>query len=164
MGPLYGALLKQNVGHYLQHLALSMIIWSFFSAYINESCGAFIGAEDYIRQIKLPLTVHLFRVLAKNIVTLLHNCLIILIVIAIYPPSNLGSLLLLPLGILLVLGNMVWIGLVLAIICARFRDIPLIVANLMQAAFFFRPYCGESKCWAIVALLLTIIHFIILST
>lgn len=139
MGPLYGSLLKQDIGPYLQHLAISMIIWSFISGFINESCTAFISAEGYIKEIKQPLTVHLLRTLARNLLYLIHNLAIILIVLLFYPPDNPIMLLLVPLGFFLVFGNLYWMGLLLAVLCARFRDIPQVVTNLMQMMFFISP-------------------------
>ncbi|MGZ0080413.1 ABC transporter permease [Methylomonas sp. YC3] len=139
MGPLYGALLKQDIGPYIQHLSVSMIIWGLISGYINESCMAFISAEGYIKQIKMPLTVHLLRVLAKNLLYFLHNVVIILVVLFLYPPQNLKAFFLIPLGFFLLFGNLFWIGLLLSILSARFRDIPQIIANIMQVLFFISP-------------------------
>jgi lipopolysaccharide transport system permease protein len=139
MGPLYGALLKQDIGPYIQHLAISMIIWTFLSGFINESCSAFISAEGYIKEIKQPLAVYLLRTLTRNVLYFLHNLVIILIVLFFYPPTQLTMLLQIPLGIVLVFGNLYWIGLLLAILCARFRDIPQVVTSFMQVLFFVSP-------------------------
>jgi ABC-type polysaccharide/polyol phosphate export permease len=139
MGPLYGALLGQDVTTYLQHVAISFIIWTFISSSINESGTAFIGAEGYIKQIALPLSVHILRLLSKNVLMLAHNALIIVLVLIFLPPAHWGSLWLLPFGLLLVLGNLFWIALLLAVLSARFRDIPQIVASVVQVAFFLSP-------------------------
>lgn len=139
MGPLYGALLGQDVSSYLQHLAISLIIWFFISASINEAGGTFVGAEGYIKQVALPLSVHVFRLLAKNIVMLVHNALIIVLVLIYLPPAHWGDFWLFPLGLLLVLGNLFWITLLLAVLSARFRDIPQLVTNIVQVAFFLSP-------------------------
>lgn len=139
MGPLYGALLGQDVSTYLQHVAISFIIWAFISSIINESGTAFIGAEGFIKQIALPLSLHVFRLLAKNGLMLAHNALIIVLVLIFLPPAHWGNLWLLPFGLLLVLGNLFWIALLLAVLSARFRDIPQIVASVVQALFFLSP-------------------------
>lgn len=139
MGPLYGALLGQDVSTYLQHVAISFIIWTFISSIINESGTAFIGAEGFIKQIALPLSLHVFRLLAKNGLMLAHNALIIVLVLIFLPPAHWGNLWLLPFGLLLVLGNLFWIALLLAVLSARFRDIPQIVASVVQALFFLSP-------------------------
>jgi ABC-2 type transport system permease protein/lipopolysaccharide transport system permease protein len=40
---------------------------------------------------------------------------------------------------LLVLANGLWISIVLGTLCARFRDLPQIVASIVQIAFFISP-------------------------
>lgn len=139
MGPLYGALLGQDVSTYLQHVAISFILWTFISSSITESGTAFVGAEGFIKQIALPLSVHIFRLLSKNALMLAHNAIIIILVLIFLPPAHWGSVWMLPFGLLLVLGNLFWVALLLAVLSARFRDIPQIIASVVQVAFFLSP-------------------------
>jgi ABC-type polysaccharide/polyol phosphate export permease len=153
MGPLYGSLLKQEIGPYIQYLSVSIIIWTFISGYINESCNAFIAADGFIKQIKLPITLHLLRVLAKNVLYLLHNAIVIFIVLFFFPPEHFKSILIVPISIALVIANLYWMGLVLAVFCTRFRDIPQIVTSIMQVLFFLSPIIWRvdmlgTKRWA----------------
>ena len=67
MGPLYGTLLGQHTASYLPYLAVSLILWNFISSPINEAGTAFVSAETYIRQIPLPLSVYVFRLVARNL-------------------------------------------------------------------------------------------------
>lgn len=139
MGPLYGSLLKQEIGPYLQYLSVSIIIWSFIAGYINESGNAFIVADGFIKQVKLPISLHLLRVLAKNSLYLAHNVVIIVIILLFFPPKSGVSILLVPVSLVLVIANLFWMGLLLAVFCTRFRDIPQIVASVMQVLFFMSP-------------------------
>ncbi len=139
MGPLYGALLNQEIGPYLQHLGISLIIWLFISGVVNDSCTAFIGASGYIKEINLPLSVHLLRVLARNVIVFAHNAAIILVLVIAFPPDEISKVFTSGVGLIVVIGNLFWVGLVVALLCARFRDIPQIVANLIQVAFFISP-------------------------
>lgn len=139
MGPLYAKLFSQPVGPYFQHLAVSIVVWTFVSTTISETCMAFISAEGFIKDIKLPLTTHLLRVVMRNILIFSHNFPVVIIVLVLFPPDRLDILFLMPVGLLLVIGNLLWIGLVLAILCARFRDIPQLVTSLLLLAFFISP-------------------------
>jgi ABC-type polysaccharide/polyol phosphate export permease len=139
MGPLYGALLGQDTATYLQYVAISFIIWNFISSSINESGATFISAEGFIKQVALPLSVHIFRLLSRNILILAHNALIIVVVLIFLPPNHWSSFWLLPLGFLLVVANLFWIALLLAVLSTRYRDIPQIVASVVQLAFFLSP-------------------------
>lgn len=139
MGPLYGALLGQDVGSYTQHLAVSLILWMFISTSVNEAGTVFVGAEGYIKQVALPLSIYVYRMLAKNLVMLAHNLVIVVVVLAFLPPASLSTIWLAPVGLALVIANLLWIVLLLGMLGARFRDIPQLVANIVQVAFFLSP-------------------------
>jgi ABC-2 type transport system permease protein len=47
--------------------------------------------------------------------------------------------LLMPVGVLFIAVNGIWVGIFLGLLCARFRDIPQIVSSLVQVAFFLTP-------------------------
>ncbi|MDH4188831.1 MAG: ABC transporter permease [Betaproteobacteria bacterium] len=152
MGLLYGRLFGQDLRHYLPYLAVGLIVWGTLLAIVNESCQVFIGASAVIKQIRLPLTTHVCRVIWRNALLLAHNA-VILVPLALWaehgPTLALFSV---PLGFAVLLLNGLWIGLFLGVLCARFRDVPPIVANLMQIAFFitpiiFRPEVLGNRAW-----------------
>lgn len=145
MGPLYGRLLQQDISQYFPYLAVSFVVWTLLSGIIVDSCNAFIGAEGYIKEIKLPLTVHVLRVVWKNVLICAHNFVIVLVVMFFYPPSFSWSILLIPLGILIIAINGVWVGLLFGLLCARFRDVPQLITSLVQIAFFLTPVMWRSN-------------------
>jgi lipopolysaccharide transport system permease protein len=139
MGPLYGRLLNQDISSYFQFLAVSFVVWQFVAGLITDSCQAFIAAEGYIKQIKLPLSVHVLRVVWKNLIIFAHNFIIVVLVMLYLQPPIGWHYLLAPLGVLILAINGVWLGLLLGLFCARFRDIPPIIASLIQVALFLTP-------------------------
>ena len=139
MGPLYGHLLQQDISEYFPYLAVSFVVWTLLSGIIIDSCNAFIGAEGYIKEIKLPLTVHVLRVVWKNVLICAHHFVIVLVVMLFYPPSLSWSMLLIPLGLLMIAINGIWVGLLFGLFCARFRDVQQVITNLVQVAFFLTP-------------------------
>ncbi len=139
MGPLYGTLLGQDSSSYIQHLAVSLILWFFISSTITESCTTFIGAEGMIKQIALPASIHIFRMLAKNILILVHNAVVVVLVLILYPPVSYSNLWLLPLGLFFLIVNLFWISLLLALLGTRYRDTAQIVTSVMQIMFFLSP-------------------------
>jgi ABC-type polysaccharide/polyol phosphate export permease len=145
MGPLYGRLLGQDMASYFPYLGVGLIVWFLIANLINESCSAFISAAGYIHQLKLPLTVHVMRVVYRNLIVFAHNLVIVALILLFYR-SNVGwSVLLAPLAVLLVAINGVWVGILLGMLCARFRDVPQVVASLMQVAFFLTPIMWKSE-------------------
>ena len=139
MGPLYGRLFGQDISAYFPYLAVSFIVWLLMANLINDCSNAFINAEGFIKQIKLPLTIHILRVIWKNLIIFGHNLVIVLLVFLFYPPQLGWQLLQMPLGVLLIAVNSLWFGVLVGLLCARFRDIPQIIASVVQVGFFLTP-------------------------
>ncbi len=139
MGPLYGSLFGHSLAAYFPHLAVSFVIWLLIANLLNEACVVFIGAEGVIKQIRMPLSIHVYRFVWKNLLVFLHHVILIVAVLAIFRPQLGWNVLLAPVGLLLLALNAVWIALFLGVVCARYRDIPLIVQNIVQVLFFLTP-------------------------
>jgi ABC-type polysaccharide/polyol phosphate export permease len=139
MGPLYGRLFGLDISTYFPFLAIGFVLWLFLAGLITDACNAFIAAEGYIKQVKLPFTVHVMRMVWRNLIIFAHNAVIVALVLLFWPPAATAHLLLIPPAILLIAVNGIWIGLALGLVCARFRDIPQIIASLVQVAFFLTP-------------------------
>lgn len=145
MGPLYGKLFGQDLSAYFPHLAISLVVWMLVSNLINDCSNAFIAAEGFIKQIKLPLTIHILRAIWKNLIIFAHNMLIVVLIFLIYPPEMGWHLLQMPLGIFMLAVNGLWFGILVGLFCARFRDIPQIVASVVQIAFFLTPIFWKAE-------------------
>ncbi|CAN5643507.1 ABC transporter permease [soil metagenome] len=139
LGFVYSGLFKQPMGEYLPYIGVGMIVWALISSIANESCAVFTMAEGMIKQIRLPLTVHVCRMVWRNIVIFGHNAIILVVIYAIYGKGLHVDLLTIPVAVLLLALNGVWVGVLLGIFCTRFRDIAQIVANMIQLLFFVTP-------------------------
>ena len=139
MGPLYGRLFGQEVGSYFPFLAIGFIVWQLIASLVNDSGQVFIAAEQYIKQVRMPFTIHVLRMVWRNAIIFAHNfVIVILVLVAFVPAWNWRLLMALP-GLILVLINGIWLALLLGMLCARFRDIPQIVTSIVQVAFFLTP-------------------------
>jgi len=139
LGLLYGALFKFKLSNYLPHLAVSLIVWQWMAGSINDSCAALTSAEGVIRQMRLPYTLHALRVAFRNTFVAAHSLALVPIVFLIFGQVPGPEALLAIPGLVLISINMLAGGLLLGMVCARFRDIPPIVANAVQLAFFLSP-------------------------
>ncbi|HYC02361.1 MAG TPA: ABC transporter permease [Azospirillaceae bacterium] len=139
LGLLYSGLFKQPVETFVPYLAAGFIVWGLVSALVSDGCQCLILAERTIRQIPLPLTVHVLRAVTANLIVAAHNALIFVAAALIFQvPVTAYTLLALP-GLLLVLLNGLWISMALGMICARFRDVPQIVGSVLQLGMFLTP-------------------------
>jgi lipopolysaccharide transport system permease protein len=139
LGLLYGALFKLKLSDYLPHLAVSLIVWQWIAGFINDSCATLTSAEGVIRQMRLPYTLHALRVAFRNTFVAAHSLPLIPLVFLVFGQLPGPEAFLAIPGFVLIGINMVAAGLLLGMVCARFRDIPPIVANAVQLAFFVTP-------------------------
>lgn len=139
MGVLYADLFHTDIHTYLPYLTVGFLVWGLISPLVIENCNAFIDGEGIIKQVKLPLSLHVFRVVWRNLIIFGHNFVIFILVSVLFEvrPSW-SSLMAIP-ALLLICLNGVWIGLLWGPISARFRDVPQTIASVMQIAFFMTP-------------------------
>lgn len=139
IGIVFGKIFKSPMADFLPFLTVGMILWTFMSTVIAEGCMGFVAAEGVIKQLPLPLFIHVLRVVWRNFLILAHNIVIFpLVLIAVGKPIGFEAYLSLP-GILLVIVNLSWMILILAILCARYRDLPQIVNSMLQIVFYLTP-------------------------
>jgi ABC-type polysaccharide/polyol phosphate export permease len=139
IGSVNAVLFKQSVRDFIPYLAVNYIVWTLISGIITDSAIVFTQAESFLRQTQLPKTVFVMRLLVRNLVSFAHNLIIVPIVFLImaYPPS--WTWLLAPFGLVLIIVAGFFTALMLGILCTRFRDLPQIVQNITQVAFFVTP-------------------------
>lgn len=137
---VYAAIFKIDVPAYLPHVAIGMVTWTLITGLISESCMALVGAEGYLKQVRLPLSVFVNRVIARNALILLHHILIVVGVGLIYDmgATPKGVALAIAATLLLLVCGYGW-GLMLACVCMRFRDVAQIVQTILTGAFFITP-------------------------
>ncbi|OXX36966.1 ABC transporter permease [Vibrio sp. V09_P4A23P171] len=153
LGILYSELLGQDITDYLPYLGVGLVVWQYISTNINEACSTFINSSYVIKQVRLPMTVHIVRVCWRNLVILMHSLpVVILIMIAMGNKLSLEIFLVIP-GIVLLFLNLIWMSIISAILCTRYRDVLPIVGNIIQVAFFFTPIMWskdllKDRAWA----------------
>ncbi len=139
LGFVYGGLFRIETSDYLPHLAAGMTVWALMAGMINEGCTCFINSESYLKQGALPKTMFPARVVLRCFFNFAHDVIIVVIVLAIFPVA-LGweTAMALP-GLVLLAANGFWVGLLVGLLCTRFRDLPPIVGSVVQVAFFLTP-------------------------
>jgi len=139
LGFLYSQLLGQEITDYLPYLGIGLVVWQFISTAANEACTTLIGAGHLIKQIRMPLTTHVCRMAWRNFLILLHSLPVLVLIMVFFGHAITFEMLLLLPGLLIVLFNAVWSGIVFGILCARYRDVAPIIGNLFQVGFFLTP-------------------------
>ena len=139
LGILYAELFNTPINDFLPFLCVGLLVWNLIAGFITEGGSLFTGAESYIKQIKLPYSVYVYRSAWSKLVIFAHNFVIyfgVIIYFAIWPGAT--ALLAIP-GLLLVIFNGALINLCIGIISARFRDVPQVINSAIQIIFFVTP-------------------------
>ncbi|SAL19854.1 ABC-2 type transporter [Caballeronia choica] len=139
IGLVYGTLFGQNMSEYLPFLSSGLVMWTLFAQTVNEGSNAYIASSTYIRQAATPKLLYVLQVVWRNVVILAHNIVIVLALFVIFGVRNWDVLPLFVPALLIYLLNVTWIAMVAGLLSARFRDLPQIVAALIQVAFYVTP-------------------------
>lgn len=139
LGYVYGSIFDIDREKYLPFLTCGFLVWGLITAALTEGCQTFIEADWIVRQIDLPLSMFPLRVVWRNLIIFLHNAVIYLVVALLFNVDPGWTALIAIPGLLLLLANALWSSALLGMLSARFRDLPLMVASLLQVAFFATP-------------------------
>lgn len=139
LGILYAELFKQNIYDFLPFFCVGLLVWNLIASYLTEAGTLFTGSESYIKQIRLPFSLYVYRSSWSKVIIFAHNFVIyvgMLLYFEIWPGAD--ALLAIP-GLVLVVLNGTIVSLWIGMVSARFRDIPQVIASVVQIFFFVTP-------------------------
>jgi ABC-type polysaccharide/polyol phosphate export permease len=139
IGLNYAALFHVSVNELLPYVAGGIVTWGFISGSITDGGDAFVAGGPMLRQSALPLPLFIARCLIRNLVNLGHHVVIIaLVLVYVGRFPGLGVLWSL-FGLILTTINLGWIMMLVAFLSSRYRDVPQIIAAVLQITFFLTP-------------------------
>jgi ABC-2 type transport system permease protein len=139
MGLLYSKLFKLELAEHLPYVTMGLIVWNLINAAIIEGADVFVANEGLIKQLPTPLSVHVYRLVWRQVILFGHNMIIFVVIAIIYPKDwNWADLAVIPALALIVL-NCIWVSLCFGILATRYRDIGPLLFSLVQLLFFMTP-------------------------
>ncbi len=138
-GVIYSYLLNQDMHDYLPYITAGFLPWILFSIIVTESCTAYTAEKQAIANWQFPYSIFIYRLVCRNTIVFFHNFLILLVVYLIYGPAPSWNMLWMPVGLVLLCLNGLWICLLLGTLCARFRDVQPLVTSILQITMFVTP-------------------------
>lgn len=144
-GLVYAFLFQQNVREYLPYVAIGFVLWSLVAGFIAEASSVFIQNEGFIGQLKLPYLVYPLRLLWRYVIFFIHHAVVLFVVIVVFLPLHFSSLFGVILGFLVTTVNIFWMGLLVALLSLRLRDLPMLVATVFQVLFLITPVIWPAK-------------------
>jgi lipopolysaccharide transport system permease protein len=139
IGVVFSSLFHQDAAKTLPYIATGLIFWGLLTSCMNEGATVFILAESYIRNLPMPLSVHFYRMMARNVMIWGFNMAIYVVVVLWFELAPGWTALLFIPGFILFLINAAWISLAVGVLSTRYRDVPHVIANAMQVIFFLTP-------------------------
>ncbi len=139
IGIIYALIFHQRHDVYIPFLGIGLVVWNLLSGLINDLATSFINADTHLRSYPTPRSAVIYRTIARNFLVSGHNLLIVPVLWVLFDiPVGLITLLALP-ALCVIALNGVWLGMMIGPLCTRFRDLPQIIANVVQLAFFVTP-------------------------
>jgi len=133
------AVIGGTVSGLIGYIGLGIIVWTAITSLISEGTTAFVRNRDHILSSNLSIDFYVARLSFRIFITFCHHLVLYIVGVAIgLIALHWTALLAIP-GILLLFVNGFWTITLLSLVCARFRDVELIVRNLLQLAFFVTP-------------------------
>lgn len=141
MGLLYSALLDIPLDEFLPYVTVGLIVWGLISASILEGADVFVANEGLIKQLPSALSVHVYRLVWRQLLFFAHNLLIyviMLVAFGVWRNLTWPDLAAIPALGLIVL-NSLWVSIVFGIFATRYRDILPILNSLTLLLFVLTP-------------------------
>ncbi len=139
LGLVWGHLLNQDMDTFIPQLTVGLITWQLIAGVLSDGPGTFSRQAGMIRNVDIPYWFFAVRALAKHLINLMHNAVIVVAVMLYYQvPLTENTWLVLP-GLLLVVLNLYWLLHGLGLAGARFKDIELLVISVVPMLFFISP-------------------------
>jgi ABC-2 type transport system permease protein len=139
LGILYAGLFGNDLSVQLPYILVGFIIWGFISGCVNEGAEVFTSNVGLITHLPAPLSVHVYRLVWRQVLFFLHNLVVYAVMLVVFPQNlHWTDLTALPAVVLLAL-NGAWVALLIGIVTTRFRDLLPITQSIVQLAFFLTP-------------------------
>lgn len=124
---------------YISFISAGLLTWYLILALVNEACASVTEHSAFLQNVRLPLTVIAGRVVFRNAIVFVHNLIAIVGLLLIFGAHLTSTALIAIPGALTILLLGYFLVIALGPLCARFRDIPLVIQNVMQVIFFLTP-------------------------
>ncbi|WP_162178328.1 ABC transporter permease [Parvularcula oceani] len=136
---IFNPLIDAGENYFTLYVALGFFAWTFISAIVTDGCNVYVVSEAWVKGARLPLTVFVMQMVARNCVIACYNLIVIVaLMVWLRWPISWMTLAFVPVFFLFCL-NGVWVGFVLGAISARHRDFLHLVQTIMRVMFFLTP-------------------------
>ena len=121
------------------YVIVGLLLWTYISSVILESTTVFAGAESFIKGIRLPMTLHVLRCVARISVTTFFAMIgAAILIIYFKAPVHVIGIAAIP-AMVFMIFTAVAVQILFGTLCSFSRDFKYILENLMRPLFFITP-------------------------
>lgn len=133
--------LLQNVSplEFIPHLGIGYVVFRLITSSLSDATVTLSGHSSYILDGRTRMTDYVLRVVAKSIFYFATSMPIIILALALSPRFEWIGLLTVVPALLIVLLNVAWISILVAVLGARFPDVQELTGSFLMFSFLFTP-------------------------
>lgn len=135
---LYSSAFDLQLSYYLPHFGIGYIIWTMIMDSTTRGANVFVTEYAQISQIRVNLLGVILKSLFARMVVFLANLAVIVILVAIVVGLDWQAVMLVP-GLIILAINSFLQSYWSSALSTRFRDVPMILSNIMRIGFFLTP-------------------------
>jgi ABC-2 type transport system permease protein len=139
LGGFFASMQQLPIAAFSVYVAIGYTVFRVVNSVVIESTTAFSAANAFIMDGHIRLTDFVLRVMAKALFYFAVSLPVVVIALALAPVVHWENLPVALIALVLVLANALWIGVVFALVGARFPDLNQIVSNIFMFAFLLTP-------------------------
>lgn len=137
---VFSRLFNQSIAEYAPYILSGIIVWDYVTSTIVGGALAFVQADAYIKQTRHPLAIYTLRNVVTGLVVMSIASLALVSWVLLFFPDNLSWSWLAAPTIFPLVAITTWpLATIMAYIGVRFRDLPNVLALVLQAAWFVSP-------------------------
>ncbi|WP_242102686.1 MULTISPECIES: ABC transporter permease [unclassified Lysobacter] len=144
LGAFFAAMMGVSVTRFAAHVAIGYVVYRLVSSAIVESTTAFSSAGAFIQDGHMRLTDFVLRVLAKALFYFVMSLPVVAVALAIYPDIHWSGFAYALASFPLVILNALWVGILFALVGARFPDLSQFIGNVFMFAFLLTPIIWQA--------------------
>jgi ABC-type polysaccharide/polyol phosphate export permease len=153
---VFGGVFHQPLHILMPFILSGMVGWTLGPATILECAGLLMWFSGAIKTQNFPFLFYAFRVVARAGLMFLHNIVALIIVLPLFGQIPVMSITILP-AVVLIMFLSAPFCLLMGMVCARYRDLQMLVANFSNVFFLITPIVwmpsamagGRSAQWLI---------------
>ena len=139
IGLVYSQIFQIALADYIPFVGIGIVLWGAIISVMTEGTQIFIAAGGIIKQLRMPLSLFLFRLMYRNVISFGYRAIVIVVLMLVMQVPVTRAMPLALVGVMLFFLVAIWAVLLIAILSIRFRDIIPLTSMLLTFSFFMTP-------------------------